>query len=65
MQIPDETLSCVDCNAEFPFSSGEAEFYRAKALSKPKRCKACRAAKKARNGEKKPQVAPADDGLGF
>lgn len=34
----------------FTFTEGEQEFYRDKGLNAPKRCKQCRAAKKARGG---------------
>jgi len=44
----DETLTCVDCNAQFTFSAGEQEFFAAKGFTnKPNRCPDCRAARKA------------------
>jgi hypothetical protein len=43
----DLTLTCVDCRQSFIFTAGEAEFYATKGFSQPKRCKDCRAAKKA------------------
>lgn len=43
----DETLVCVECGKEFIFSAGEQAFYAEKGYTnKPKRCKACRDAKK-------------------
>lgn len=43
----DETLICVECGNEFVFSAGEQAFYAEKGYTnKPKRCKACRDAKK-------------------
>ena len=36
--------TCVDCGEKFYYN---AEFYADKGLSNPKRCKACRAKKKA------------------
>lgn len=38
----DETIYCRDCGEAFLFSVGESSFYKAKGLSKPKRCKCCR-----------------------
>lgn len=46
----DKTLTCVECGNEFIFTVGEQEFYAEKGLpNDPKRCKACRAAKKNAN----------------
>ncbi len=43
----DETLVCDECGKEFIFTAGEQEFYERNGLNhKPKRCKACRDAKK-------------------
>ncbi len=43
MVFEDKTLTCVQCNQEFIFSSGEQEFFAEKNLgSPPKRCKPCR-----------------------
>lgn len=43
----DKTLVCKDCGKEFVFTAGEQEFYAQKGLTnEPKRCKACRDAKK-------------------
>jgi CxxC-x17-CxxC domain-containing protein len=47
----DETLTCVDCNAPFTFSTGEQEFFAAKGFNnKPSRCVDCRAARKTQRG---------------
>lgn len=43
----DKTLVCKDCGQEFVFSAGEQEFYAARGFqNEPKKCKACRAARK-------------------
>jgi CxxC-x17-CxxC domain-containing protein len=43
----DETLSCVDCNSPFVFTSGEQQFFASKGFqNKPNRCPDCRAARK-------------------
>ena len=48
----DETLTCVDCNAQFTFSAGEQEFFAAKGFTnKPNRCPDCRAARKAQRSQ--------------
>ena len=47
----DETLSCVDCNSQFIFSSGEQQFFASKGFqNKPNRCPECRTARKAQRG---------------
>lgn len=49
----DEMLICADCGAEFVFSAGEQEFYAEKGLvNKPKRCPACRGARRQKNKKK-------------
>lgn len=52
MNFIDQTIVCVDCGAEFPFTAAEQEFYQQKGFtSAPRRCKTCRAAaKQARTG---------------
>ena len=45
----DKTLKCVECGNDFVFSASEQEFYAEKGFTnEPKRCSACRAARKAR-----------------
>ncbi len=51
--MEDKTLKCQDCGADFIFTVGEQEFYKEKQLaSEPKRCKACRDAKRGRNNNR-------------
>lgn len=46
--MQDKTIACVDCGAEFVFTTGEQEFYAQKGFSNaPTRCPSCRAARKA------------------
>lgn len=42
----DQTLSCEECGQQFTFTKGEQEFYEEKGFTPPKRCQACRQAKK-------------------
>ena len=43
----DKTLVCNECGQEFVFSAGEQEFYAERGFqNEPKKCKACRAARK-------------------
>lgn len=42
----DQNLPCSDCGVTFVFTSEEQEFYAQKGFSTPKRCGACRAARK-------------------
>jgi len=48
----DQTLTCVQCGAQFVFSADEQQFFKERNLtSPPKRCKACRAERrKSRRG---------------
>ena len=45
----DQTLTCRDCERSFEFKAGEQKFFHERGLQTPKRCKDCRAAKKAGN----------------
>lgn len=48
--MEDKNLTCVDCGAEFVFTAGEQEFYKEKGFdNEPRRCQACRRAKKEQN----------------
>jgi CxxC-x17-CxxC domain-containing protein len=52
MIYTDKSLTCIDCGAEFTFSSGEQEHYAQLGFTnEPKRCGPCRAAKKASRGD--------------
>jgi CxxC-x17-CxxC domain-containing protein len=42
----DLLLTCSDCGQEFTFSNEDQAFFRERGYSTPKRCKACRQAKK-------------------
>ena len=51
--MEDKTLVCVDCQQEFVFTAGEQEFYAEKGFeNEPKRCPACRKARKASRQKK-------------
>lgn len=43
----DLVLKCCDCGAEFTWYSADQEFFASKGFTAPKRCKDCRAQKKA------------------
>ena len=46
--MPDKTIECRDCGADFIFSEGEQAFYDEKGFTNdPVRCPSCRKAKKA------------------
>lgn len=49
-QLPSDQIVCSDCGTTFLFSSAEAAFFIEKGLTPPKRCKACRMARKERGG---------------
>ena len=47
----DKTLTCRDCGNEFVFSASAQEFFAQKGFqNEPSRCPACRAARRAQNG---------------
>jgi len=48
MAFEDKSLECSDCGTTFTFSAEEQEFFQSKGYTnEPKRCPACRAARKA------------------
>ncbi|MGI6545241.1 MAG: zinc-ribbon domain-containing protein [Fastidiosipilaceae bacterium] len=47
--MPDRTINCKDCGAEFVFTEGEQAFYKEKGFENdPVRCPDCRRARKQR-----------------
>jgi CxxC-x17-CxxC domain-containing protein len=51
MAYQDKSLTCSDCGATFTFSAGEQEQFASKGYTnEPKRCPACRQARKAQQG---------------
>jgi hypothetical protein len=46
-QVGDRELRCIDCGNNFSLSAEEQEFFKEKGYEQPKRCKACRQARKA------------------
>jgi CxxC-x17-CxxC domain-containing protein len=53
--MPDREITCADCGANFPFTEREQEYYAERNLSQPKRCKACRDARRTSfTGSQKP-----------
>ncbi|MBE9469685.1 MAG: zinc-ribbon domain containing protein [Chloroflexi bacterium] len=47
MSFEDKSLQCADCGAAFVFSAEEQEFFASKGYTnEPKRCPACRQARK-------------------
>lgn len=54
--MSDELRNCCDCGAEFTITEGEVEFYSSKGMQLPRRCKECRAKRKAqKNGGRPPR----------
>lgn len=51
MPYQDKNITCVDCGKAFVWTAGEQEFYAQKGFTnEPKRCKPCKAMKKAGGG---------------
>ena len=46
MNRKDEQITCQDCGKVFTFTASEQEFYASHDFNYPKRCKACREARK-------------------
>lgn len=42
MVTEDKTINCADCGTDFILSASEQEFFKARGLHEPKRCKKCR-----------------------
>jgi hypothetical protein len=54
--VEDEELTCVDCKTPFLFTVGEQEFFTSKGFTnRPKRCKACHTAHKAKKDSVQPR----------
>ncbi len=49
--IQEKELKCVDCGNTFTWPAEEQEFFRDRGYEPPKRCKACRQAKKDKRGD--------------
>ena len=48
--MPEKTLNCKDCGAQFVFTEGEQAFYQEKGFTnEPQRCPDCRRARKQQN----------------
>lgn len=48
----DKSLTCAECGATFTFTGEEQEFFKTKGYTnEPKRCPACRQARKATQGD--------------
>ena len=50
MAYTDKKLTCQDCGQSFTFSADDQEFFADKGYTEPKRCPACRQARKAERG---------------
>jgi CxxC-x17-CxxC domain-containing protein len=48
--MPDQEITCAECGTTFTFTEREQEYYNERNLSQPKRCKACRDARRANFG---------------
>lgn len=49
-------IRCDDCGNIFDFSDNELQFYKAKGLQLPKRCKNCREKRKTQGNDYKPNI---------
>ena len=47
--LTDYEIQCVDCGQSFIFKAEDQDFYQSRGFSEPKRCPACRQARKARS----------------
>jgi len=48
--MSDLDITCAECGNTFPFTEREQDYYRERGLSNPKRCKACRDARRSSFG---------------
>jgi CxxC-x17-CxxC domain-containing protein len=49
--MADQVITCADCGQDFVFTESEQAFYADRGFTTPRRCAACRAAKKAARGD--------------
>jgi len=49
--MADQVITCTDCGQDFVFTESEQAFYADRGFTTPRRCAACRAAKKAARGD--------------
>ncbi len=49
--MADQVITCSDCGQDFVFTESEQAFYADRGFTTPRRCAACRAAKKAARGD--------------
>ena len=49
VEMADQTIECKDCGKNFVFTEKDQKFYEEQKFAPPKRCRDCRALKKARN----------------
>ncbi len=55
MSYADKSLTCIDCSEPFTFTAGEQEFHASKGFTQePRRCPACRRARKGQQGGASP-----------
>ncbi len=45
--MPDQTLTCSDCQCQYTFTEGEQSFFQEKGFTPPTRCPDCRRRRKA------------------
>lgn len=65
MAFQDKILTCVECGQQFAFTAGEQEFYAQKGFTnEPKRCKGCKALRRAGGGGAGSLVPSAGGGMG-
>lgn len=46
----DRTIQCVECSQDFVFSADDQQFHSERGYTDPKRCSACRAARRSQGG---------------
>jgi CxxC-x17-CxxC domain-containing protein len=50
MNYVDRSLTCVQCSNEFTFTADDQEFHASRGFQDPKRCRSCRAERRAQQG---------------
>jgi putative zinc ribbon protein len=50
--MPDQEITCQDCQQPFRWTEGEQEFYAKQQFSRPKRCRDCREKRRASKGDR-------------
>lgn len=56
LPLRDRELKCIDCGTPFVWTAGEQQYFAARDLAAPKRCRPCRCTRRAEQPESRARV---------